>query len=75
MQYVKRITEIENKLTEMGHMVISAKRKCFLLRRLNEECAVTAVVIRLTLKTIQEAIGLLVIIEAESVAVEGTFDL
>lgn len=66
MQYVNRMKELENKLMAVGHAVKDAEQKRVLLRGLRDEFAVTAGVIRATNKSLQEAIGLLVIQEADS---------
>lgn len=65
MQYANRIKELENKLMAVGHVVRDAERKRVILRGMRIEFAMTAGVIRATGKTIHEAIGLLLIQEAE----------
>lgn len=59
----------------MDHEVNTADRKRFLLLGLHRELSVTAAVICETGKTVQYSICLLVIEEAESIAVEGSSDV
>ena len=65
MQYVNRLVEMENKITSAGHTLSEADKKRVLLRGLRSEFAVIAGVARATDKTVQEAIGLLVVEEAQ----------
>lgn len=65
MEYVNRITEIENKLAGVGHLVDSAEKKRVLLRGLRKEFTVTAEVIRAIELDFEDAVSRLVAAEAE----------
>lgn len=65
--YVDRLTEVENKLNSVGHMISESDKKRSLLRKLREDLKIISGVVRATDKTLQEAIGLLrVVQEVES---------
>lgn len=75
MKYVNRAVEVENKITAVGHKLDEADKKCVLVRALRSEFEIIAGVVRATSKTIQEAIGLLVIEEAEGAPREKTVEV
>lgn len=66
MQYVNRMTVIENKLATIGHAITSVEKKRALLRGLSEDFAITVEVIRATGKNFTEAVAHLVVHEATS---------
>lgn len=70
LQFVNLMIELESKLAGVGHPLSDADKKRALLRGLRSEFAVTAGVIRATEKSFNDAVGLLVIVEAEEALTE-----
>lgn len=66
IKFVNRLKKDKNKLLDVGHLVSGAEQKRVLQRGLRPEFAVTARVICATEKTLQDAVGLLVIQKAET---------
>ena len=64
MKYVNRLKEVENKLSEIGHVLNVEEKHRTLLRGITDEVAVTAAVIRGTDKRLTEAIAQLFVYEA-----------
>ena len=63
MDYVNRLKMVENQLYDIGHLLSDADKKRALLRGLREEYKVTAEVVRVTGKTLSEAIAQLIMVE------------
>ena len=72
MAYINRMTELENKLSSVGHTLTDADKKRAMLRGLRGEFKVIAGVIRATEKSVQDAIGLLFVQEAENNAINSS---
>lgn len=75
IRYVNRSTDIDNKFSAVGSMVIAAENKRVTLRGLREAFEVTDGVISATGKTVREEMRMLIIQEAASIALEGSYSL
>lgn len=64
MEYVNRLKELENKLTDMGHNISDTEKRRTLLRSLRPEFDVTVEVICVTGKSVAEAISQIIVVEA-----------